>query len=192
MGHPHWKYRYRGTTLPAIHDPAQRITPYLDITPELTAEVVQLVLTGVDMLTAAIMCGVTRAQFGRWYQLGRREIEAAETADEAPELPLSPRAVFYLAVVQAKSRCQAMAEIAVYQDNPELWLTKGPARDDWGDHATVAVEIHNAVQQAVTAVPEFESAEQWQHATVAALADAGLLIEADDPAARGEEGTANE
>lgn len=77
---------------------------------------------------AAAQIGVAPSTLVNWLQKGKKEFEDEEETYHAQ---------FYSDTVEAIAEARATAEGMVMEDNPLMWLKKGPGRflgDDWSDN----------------------------------------------------------
>ena len=88
--------------------------------------------TGVSEYAAAGLNGVAPLTFRKWLERGRADWEEALEEEGEPHV-ISVYAYLYLQVLKKASGARASAERRVHIDKPEIWLTKGPARREWGD-----------------------------------------------------------
>jgi len=86
-------------------------------TPELTAQVAAFVRAGAFPHVAAAAAGVGAAVHDDWMR--RAEGKRAARSFKG----------YRAAVLLAAAQARAAAELAVHQDKPELWLTKGPGKE---------------------------------------------------------------
>lgn len=101
-----------------------------------------------DYVAAGQFC-ITPAQFLRWLERGHTEWEELYGGDlESEEMNaldddevISVYAYFYLTILRARSVARGSAERKVFNDKPEIWLSKGPGRKDWGDGQATGLSV---------------------------------------------------
>lgn len=134
---------------------------------ELADEIAEEIERGAFDFVAAGQFGITPATFLRWLERGHIEWEEQYGDDvESGEMPdddeyISVHAYFYLVVLRARSVARGSAERKVFNEKPDVWLSKGPGRKDWGDgQATgMSVTVNNnnpngVVTQQIITTPE--------------------------------------
>lgn len=102
--------------------------PAVVCSPELTQRICGLIAQGAWPHVAAQSCGVMQQTYNIWMK---------HTDPEYRE--------FQEAVLKAAGEARQAAERRVYEENPSMWLTKGPGREregqgeGWGDKTTIEV-----------------------------------------------------
>jgi len=86
------------------------------LTPQRHAKAVELIRAGAFDVDAAQAIGVSPRTFHRW--VARGEADPGDLRYGS----------FALDVAQAGAEARAEAEMRVYRERPEVWLTKGPGR----------------------------------------------------------------
>lgn len=92
-------------------------TASIKLTAAVQRDIVAFVRAGAYPGTAAEAAGVPQEVFRHWMELGAKR-----------RGPKRYRA-FRAAVVEAAAQARVTAELAVFQDDPKTWLTKGPGRE---------------------------------------------------------------
>jgi hypothetical protein len=110
----------------------------LKLTPELIEAICADIRRGCYLTVAAGRNGISNYTDYKWRERGRREFNEREELEPRPEPSLYEQ--YYLATEQAKSEARYWAETKVYEANPEYWLGRGYARNDWRPVAVDHVE----------------------------------------------------
>ncbi len=102
------------------------------LTPTLGRRIAANVRKGAFLKTAAAAVGIDESTLHRWLRRGRK--------GERPYCQFCQ----LIEVAAARARCEA--ETRVYRENPEFWLTHGPARKDWHPYRAGKIELSGRVQ----------------------------------------------
>lgn len=90
------------------------------LTPELTERICAFIRSGGFPHVAAAAVGVAPGVFSEWLANGRRRDGSADCRHLASE------------VMQAAAQARLRLEMAVYKNEPVVWLTRGPGREKRG------------------------------------------------------------
>ena len=98
---------------------------------EVYDRMLQLIKLGATDRAAAASIGVRPETFYVWLRKGKQAKSGKYR-------------VFYDDVMQARAHAQVTAEVEVKQKNPEFWLTRGPAKNDWSQKQEI--DIHQQLE----------------------------------------------
>ncbi len=93
------------------------ITSAIKLSADLQRTIAAYVRSGAYPGTAAEAAGVPREVFAQWMELGGKRRGPRRYRE------------FRRAITEAAAQARVAAELAVFQDDPRTWLTKGPGRE---------------------------------------------------------------
>jgi hypothetical protein len=131
------------------------------LTPEIQQTIVASIRAGMWDYIAAEAAGIHQDTFYEWLRRGSEGFQG-----RPPEPPYSE---FSVAVIQARAHARGTAEIAVRQESPSVYLTRGPGRDQpgrpgWTNNAD------GSMAQAQTTVVNVLMSTNWQDVQARVLA----------------------